>query len=247
MARIRTIKPDFCSSSDVGALSREARLFFLQLLTEADDDGRLLWIPRRLCGVLYPFDTDVSPERIEGWATECEKRSMVTRYTLDEVTFLAIVNWSKHQKISHATSSKFPPPPERCGGTPESLRKEREKEGEQGTTNPDGLVVASKPATPVCPQSEIVALYHELLPSLARVRDWTPERQSFLRKRWSEKPERQSLDWWREFFGYVSRSDFLMGRAQTRDGHFEADLEWLVRPKNFVKVIEGKYENRKVA
>ena len=73
-------------------------------------------------------------------------------------------------------------------------------------------------------------------------------RQQLLRKRWSEKPERQSLDWWREFFGYVSASDFLMGRANSNGREpFDCDLEWLVRPKNFVKVIEGKYENRKVA
>jgi hypothetical protein len=53
------------------------------------------------------------------------------------------------------------------------------------------------------------------------------------------------LRWWGEFFGYVAKSDFLMGRSQPRDREpFECDLEWLVRPKNFVKVIEGKYENR---
>ena len=110
--------------------------------------------------------------------------------------------------------------------------------------NPDGLLVASKPATPVCPHQEIIAAYHELLPSLTRVRDWTPERQTFLRKRWTEDPERQTVQWWRDFFVYVSESDFLMGRRCGPNGTFECDLEWLVRPKNFVKVIEGRYENR---
>jgi hypothetical protein len=104
------------------------------------------------------------------------------------------------------------------------------------------LFAASKPAT--CPHQDIIAAYHELLPSLARVREWTQERQSFLRKRWSEKPERQTLDWWREFFAYVGQSDFLMGRRETQTGTFECDLEWLVRPKNFIRVIEGRYENR---
>jgi len=141
MARIRTIKPDFCSSKDVGALSRDARLFFLQLLTEADDAGRMLWIPRRLTGVLYPFDDDVGASDLEHWADECERRHMVFRYTVGGVTFLAIVNWAKHQKISHATESKYPPPesvsrtqPEetrrRSGEIPEPLRPEREREGE---------------------------------------------------------------------------------------------------------------------
>jgi hypothetical protein len=99
-----------------------------------------------------------------------------------------------------------------------------------------------------CPHADIIALYHETLPSLARVREWTDARQALLRKRWAEKPERQTLDWWRDFFGYVERSDFLMGRKASRGSDpFECDLEWLIRPRNFVKVIEGKYENRGAA
>lgn len=98
----------------------------------------------------------------------------------------------------------------------------------------------SDPKSPVCPHQEIVALYHEILPSLTRVKEWTDQRQGLLRTRWKEKPERQTVEWWRSFFEYVSKSDFLMGRAE----NFRADLEWLIRPKNFVKVIEGKYHGR---
>ncbi len=118
---------------------------------------------------------------------------------------------------------------------------------------PDGaLSAAAKPpadaVAPECPQTDIVAMYHRRLPGLARVREWTTERQRILRQRWREKPERQSLAWWEEFFGYVLESDFLMGRTPSRTGSaFECDLEWLIRPKNFVKVIEGKYENRGAA
>lgn len=262
MARIRTIKPEFCSSNDVGALTRDARLFFLQLLTEADDEGRLLWIPRRLAGVLYPFDTDIGDGEIENWAAECEGRGMVKRYNVGNASYLAIVNWSKHQRIDHKGKSRFPAPEDESGSPRESFakvsRSPREsvapdlgtgnREKEQGITNPDGLVVAGKPAPPPCPQSEIVSLYHEVLPSLRRVREWTNARQTMLRKRWSEDPARQNLDWWREFFDYVAQSDFLMGRTQGQTGEgFDCDLEWLLRPKNFVKVIEGKYENRRAA
>ncbi len=93
-------------------------------------------------------------------------------------------------------------------------------------------------STAHCPHSEIVKLYHEILPSLQKVKEWTEQRQKILRTRWNEKEERQTLEWWRLFFQYVSESDFLMGRIKPT---FQADLEWLVRPKNFVKVIEGKY------
>lgn len=107
-------------------------------------------------------------------------------------------------------------------------------------------VVPSKPGTPVCPHAEIVAAYHELLPELARVRDWTPDRQAFLRSRWKESKERQTVEWWRGYFGYVRTCPFLMGQGPSSPDRdpFYADLEWLVRPKNFRKVIEGKYQRR---
>ena len=94
-----------------------------------------------------------------------------------------------------------------------------------------------------CPQSRIVALYHETLPELRQVREWNETRQRLLAKRWAENPERQTLDWWRAFFVYVRKSPFLMGQTQGRDGRpFDCDLEWLIRPTNFAKVVEGKYE-----
>lgn len=113
-------------------------------------------------------------------------------------------------------------------------------------TTTDVVVVASKPATPGCPHAEIVEAYHDLLPELRRVRDWTADRQALLRARWREKPERQSLDWWRGFFGYVRQCPWLMGEGTVRPGEtvFAADLEWLIRPQNFRKVIEGRYERR---
>ncbi|MDY4297537.1 MULTISPECIES: hypothetical protein [unclassified Xanthomonas] len=94
-------------------------------------------------------------------------------------------------------------------------------------------------AMPPCPHNEIIALYHEKLPALRSVQSWTDTRAKHLQARWREDAERQSLDWWGRFFDYVAKSDFLMGRKND----FSADLEWLIAPRNFAKVIEGKYEN----
>jgi hypothetical protein len=95
-----------------------------------------------------------------------------------------------------------------------------------------------------CPHQQIIALYHEVLPELPAVREWTGKRAEFLRARWREKPERQAPDWWRDFFGTVRRSDFLMGRTNGSRGPFRCSLEWLVTLGNFVKVIEGNFHDR---
>ena len=106
------------------------------------------------------------------------------------------------------------------------------------------LTLVSDNGRKACPHREIVALYHDCLPELRRVREWNPTRQKLLARRWAESPERQAVEWWRGFFGYVRRSPFLMGRTTGRDGRpFDCDLEWLIRPTNFAKVVEGKYED----
>jgi uncharacterized protein YdaU (DUF1376 family) len=111
--------------------------------------------------------------------------------------------------------------------------------------NPNGLLspkdFGNEKSNGHCPHVEIIKLYHEILPSLQKVKEWTEQRQKILRTRWNEKEERQTLEWWHLFFQYVSESDFLMGRIKPE---FQAELEWLVRPKNFVKVIEGKYHRQ---
>jgi hypothetical protein len=117
-------------------------------------------------------------------------------------------------------------------------------------------VIAEKrtgqPTPPNCPHEQIIELYHEALPSLRRVRAWTPKRQQYLSARWREMCAAgkyttvdQGLAFWKKFFRYVASSDFLMGQVPPRDHRkpFQADLEWLVTSTNFVKVIEGKYES----
>lgn len=93
-----------------------------------------------------------------------------------------------------------------------------------------------------CPHQKIIALYHQSLPNGIRVREWTPARAQSLRSRWRSKPERQNLDWWGRFFGYVAKSPFLTGDVQSQGRRpFELSLDWLCKSENFAKVIEGKY------
>lgn len=89
-----------------------------------------------------------------------------------------------------------------------------------------------------CPHQQIIDLYHQRLPQLRRVKIWSDKRQKNLRTRWRENPNHQSLDFWERLFGHVGKSDFLIGNK----GEWQADLEWIINPSNFVKIIEGKYD-----
>ena len=94
-----------------------------------------------------------------------------------------------------------------------------------------------------CPHDAIISLYHEILSMCPPVRVWHKARRSLLQSRWREDNTRQSIEWWRGYFEHVKQSQFLIGNISNQDGKppFIADLEWLIRPNNLVKVIEGRY------
>jgi hypothetical protein len=112
---------------------------------------------------------------------------------------------------------------------------------------PDG-----EPALPDCQHQAVIDLYHQQLPTLRRVEVWNDARKGYLRQRWREvaaelskdKPTNGGavLDWFNDFFGHIQKSRFLVGKVNGKDGRaFAADLEWILKPSNFAKIIEGKY------
>jgi len=71
---------------------------------------------------------------------------------------------------------------------------------------------------------------------------WTANRAKNLRTRWREKKERQELGWWDSFFEEIAKSKFLTGRVTGKDGRpFFANLDWIIKPEPFAKILEGRY------
>ena len=147
----------------------------------------------------------------------------------------------------------------------ENQETPREEESREEESKPlsnanalDVLSVAEEPAvhvaeskkTPSCPHQKVIELYHESLPYCPQVREWNTTRQKYLQSRWREKAvslgwqqDAEGLEWFKRFFSFVGESKFLTGKSDGRNGKppFLADLEWLMKPSNFAKVVEGKY------
>lgn len=102
---------------------------------------------------------------------------------------------------------------------------------------------AQRVKTANCPTEQLLALYHETLPMCPRVQKMTDTRERLLRSRWREHPD---VELWRQYFHIVRDSKFLTGKTNgSRDrAPFLADFEWLIKPGNFAKVMEGRYDNR---
>ncbi len=125
------------------------------------------------------------------------------------------------------------------------------------TQDPDikqsDATASSSGRVPDCPHQAVIDLWHEMLPELPQVVKWTDLRAKLLKARWREimTDEKlttvdEGLAWFRKLFRFVKASPFLMGKTASRDGRpFECELEWVLRPNNFVKIIEGKYHAQK--
>lgn len=93
------------------------------------------------------------------------------------------------------------------------------------------------------PYEAIKDAYHSVLPTLPQVRTLTTKRKGQIKQRWNSEPAHQDIDFWKNYFQYISSSDWLMGRVEASNGRnvFTADLEWITKESNFVKITEGKY------
>ena len=52
------------------------------------------------------------------------------------------------------------------------------------------------------------------------------------------------LEQWRAYCERIAASEFLTGRAPPgpgRDRPFKADIDWVLKPANLAKIVEGKY------
>jgi hypothetical protein len=130
--------------------------------------------------------------------------------------------------------------------------QEQNKEIKKHSTDVDCVETAVSTPAPSCkivqidrtPYAAILDCYHAILPELRAVRKLTPARKTAIRQAWRGDLIGSDLAKWQDFFAYIRDCcPFLTGRKPGADGRaFQCDLEWLMKPANLVKVIEGKYE-----
>lgn len=87
-----------------------------------------------------------------------------------------------------------------------------------------------------------VALYHSLCPSLPAVVKITDQRKTAIKSALARYGEQDI----KTVFEKAEASDFLTGRAGG-DRSWSCGFDWLLKPANTVKVLEGIYDNKKSA
>jgi hypothetical protein len=110
MPRIRSITPDWWSNPRLRNVDPMARLLLIGLANEADDDGRLRYLPRRFLGTIFPHDV-IDTLDVERWLDALIEARLLAAYEVDGERFVRIVGWHDQQRINRPTPSKLPPDP----------------------------------------------------------------------------------------------------------------------------------------
>lgn len=110
MPRIRTLKPEIWQSPQVMRLHHSARLLFIGLITQADDQGRGSAEPLKIRATIYPCD-EVTPVDIGQWLDLLAEVGLAEFYqTADRGPVYCLTGWKRNQKIDKAKASTFPDP-----------------------------------------------------------------------------------------------------------------------------------------
>ncbi len=109
MPRIRTIKPEFCVSEQIGECSTSARLLFVTSWMFFDDGGNHPFSVMQLKAECFPYDT-FTREDMLALVRELVEVGLYRMYEADGKLWLNVSGWH-HQKIDRP-SIKYPEPEE---------------------------------------------------------------------------------------------------------------------------------------
>lgn len=254
----RIIRASILMSESVNSLSWPAEVFYRRLLSIVDDFGRHDAKPAILRAFLYPLKLDkVSEPDVVKWMRECAEAGLVRCYQVDNKDYLEIQRFGQRLR---AMKSKYPPPPDdncrhllsdvvKCNGNESDTYITAKAVGEIGISPPDSLVGDYKSMEKT--KRSIVSFIQKnkpqfILPykdlwnifakerSLAAVSVINDKRKKKFGVRIKE-PEFDFL----EILRKAGQSDFLMSSKWF-------GFDWILENNNnYLKVIEGNYDNAK--
>ncbi len=110
--RIRSLKPEALQHRRVGPLTDAAFRVWVTLITQCDDEGRVICEPAQVRAWAFAYHPAVAVEDVEKTILEVADTGLIRLYHgPDGTRYAYFPSWNEHQKISHRTPSKLPAPP----------------------------------------------------------------------------------------------------------------------------------------
>lgn len=231
--------------TDLGVGTLEFGIY-VQMCNEArwaDGGGRMTrrgWVPLRKGELIFGRDAwaekfKVKPGAVRGVVNRLEEAGFISQHqtsgnTIITVTYIASAPDSNQSNIEEPAS-------ENPGNRPITKTKEVKKKKEEVKTS----LSSPDDEQAQIPFQAIADMFNQKRGRLPAVAKLSEPRKAAIRGRWEDGDlGLNSLDAWSAFFGRVWASDFLQGKT----GWTACGFDWLLKPANMLKVIEGNYDNK---
>jgi hypothetical protein len=118
--RIRSLKPDIWKDEKLGRCSIGARLLFVGLISQADDEGRFRSAPPLLRASIFPHDDPLAGLNgqipgigggsldVDGWLDELTDARLIRLYEVRGERYGDLPGWARHQRVDHPRASELP-------------------------------------------------------------------------------------------------------------------------------------------
>ncbi|MCH5165631.1 MAG: hypothetical protein J1G01_04450 [Clostridiales bacterium] len=111
MARKRMISPEIWESSSFAELTDFAKIVFIGLISNADDEGKGEANPALLKSKLFPRDEKKRAADVKSALSEIARSTSTLFYSVEGHDYYALTTWKRWQKLDRPTPSKIPNPP----------------------------------------------------------------------------------------------------------------------------------------
>ncbi len=225
------------------------------LLVHLDDWGRGSASPRRLKALMFPMNDGIGQDVVARALSAFAEVRLIVLYEVDGKEYLAVRpdKWWKYQTHIHTSKresdgSSYPAPPEDAFAESRGDSRNRAENCASPSTLPPfhplptthGKTPTSTETADGAPETPdlqgLVGDFHELCPSLPRILKLDENRRRRLRK----AHKQLETDGLRAMFARVEASDLLAGREKS----WKASFDWILKPENLAKILEGNYDNR---
>lgn len=194
-----------------------------------------------------------SRTKIKRFFNELENDDMITVKSDSKKTLIRVLNYCVYQ--DNPTAKKATEKPQKdhkkTTGNPQS---DRTNATEKPQKNPNKNVKNDKNEENIYNSQqrfysdnkssyvEIAKLYNEICVDLPKCKLLNKERTNQMKK-CIDIMEKTGTDF-EMFFRKVQASDFLTGRNRSNSDKWQADFDWIFKPVNCTKIIEGNYDNK---
>ena len=104
------IKKEFWTSEQIMNLPIEARLLFIGMWNQADDEGILKNSPMQLKAQIFPCDMEITIDTIKSYLSQINQQKLIVFNKITEnedQDLIRIRKWAQHQQINKPTPTKY--------------------------------------------------------------------------------------------------------------------------------------------